>query len=162
MNFIRKKGFQLKTPPQIVGEVCLELEKEGRLTAKNLVDVSRDKDAPLHNEFEWSDDIAAEKYREVQAGYIIRSVEIEISSASPTITRMEIALSNAGEQGVRYFHATGEHGFDSLETISKDDEKYHQLMAMCIKDIRAFRKKYILLQSVMPELFRAIDDALTG
>lgn len=122
MNFIRKKGFQLKTPPQIVGEVCLELEKEGRLTAKNLVDVSRDEDAPLHNEFEWSDDIAAEKYREVQAGYIIRSVEIEISSASPTITRMEVALSNAGEQGVRYFHATGEHGFDSLETISKDDE----------------------------------------
>ena len=162
MNCIRKKGLHLKTPPQVVGEVCLELEKKGRLTAKNLVDISRDEEAPLHNEFEWSDDIAAEKYREVQAGYIIRSVEIEISSASPTITHMEVALTNAGEQGVRYFHATSEYGFDSLETISKDDEKYQQLMAMCIKDIKAFKKKYILLQSVMPELFRAIDDALTG
>ena len=50
------------------------LEKTVGITPKNLVEANRDESAPLHNEFEWNDTKAAEKYRETQAGYIIRNI----------------------------------------------------------------------------------------
>lgn len=50
----------------------------GRLTPRIVVDESRAKDAALHHRFEWDDDIAGEKYREVQAGQLIRSVKVSV------------------------------------------------------------------------------------
>ena len=64
-------------PAQVVGEIFEELEKsETGLTPQALVDASRDEEAPLHDEFEWRDDVAAEKYRCDQAAKIIRNVVI--------------------------------------------------------------------------------------
>lgn len=158
MKFIRKPGFHLKTKPQVVGEVCMGLEKDGKLTPKNLVDASRDKSAPLHNEFEWRDGVAAEKYREVQAGYIIRSVAVRITEIPTETTQMSLQITESKEPNVRYFHATAESGYDSLETISKDTAKRDELMRMCLKDIRNFKEKYYILRAELPMLFRIIDD----
>ena len=70
------RGLQ-KAPAQVAGEVCEKLQNSpGGLTPKTLVEASRDKDAPLHGEFEWRDDVAAELYRENQAGGIIRNIVI--------------------------------------------------------------------------------------
>ena len=64
-SFIKKyvwaEGFQHKTDASVVAKVTTELEAKNMLTAHNLVDVSRPEDAPLHGEFEWNDEIAAEK-----------------------------------------------------------------------------------------------------
>lgn len=62
----------IKADAQVAGEVCEELEREGRLTPENLVEVSKDENAPLHNEFEWNDATAAKKYRRSQAQFIIK------------------------------------------------------------------------------------------
>ena len=67
-----KSASRIKTNAQTAGEICENLERTVGLTAKNLLEVSRPEDAPLHNEFEWNDSVAAEKYRENQARYIIR------------------------------------------------------------------------------------------
>jgi hypothetical protein len=165
MEFVRKKGFHLKTKPQVVGEVCMALERDGRLTPKNLVDVSRNKDAPLHNEFEWKDSIAAEKYREVQAGYIIRSVAVKITSLSSETTTIDLKLTNAeNEQSIRFFHAVelDGQGYDSVETIGNDEEKFQRLLQLCRKDIKNFKEKYYLLRDYMPMLFQAIDEEVFG
>lgn len=54
------------------------------LTAKNVVDSSRDEDAPLHNYFEWNDEAAAESYREQQARQLIRAVfEVKDTQEAP-------------------------------------------------------------------------------
>ncbi len=163
MEFVRKRGFYLKTDPQIVGEVCHELEKQDRLTTGNLVEASRPKTAPLHNEFEWNNKIAAEKYREVQAGYIIRSVAIKVTELSSDTTNVNLSLtSEDSEVETRFFHAIdldGE-GFDSLETISAEADKTQKLLALCRKDLRSFKEKYEVLRSVLPDLFCSIDKTL--
>ena len=106
MEFVRKAGFHLRSDAQVVGEVCYELEKKGRLTPKELVDVSRPKDAPLHDEFEWNNTIAAEKYREVQAGYIIRSVAVKVTEIKPEVAKLDInIISETKEPQTRLFHA---------------------------------------------------------
>lgn len=59
------------------GRICKELsESEGGLTPQRLVDVSRDASHPLHAEFEWNDDLAAEMYRRSQAAKLIRDIVI--------------------------------------------------------------------------------------
>lgn len=163
MEFIRRKGFHLKTNPQIVGEVCQSVEKDGKVTPKDLVDASRPKDAPLHNEFEWNDKIASEKYREVQAGYIIRSVAIRITSIPAEVTKVNVQITKAeDEPNVRFYHAIERDGkgFENIETIVTDDEKEAKLMAQCVKDIKYFKEKYIVLKDAMPTLFDAIDKEL--
>lgn len=69
-------GSRHKTDANIAYQVTKELEDRGMLTAQNLVDVSRPEDAPLHQEFEWNDTIAAEEHRKYQARNIIRSIQI--------------------------------------------------------------------------------------
>ena len=90
----------VKAPAEVTGEVCQNIiNEEGTVTPKKLVDVSRPKDAPLHDEFEWNDDVAAEKYREEQARQIIKN--IVIIDFVPTDTRqheyvtIDTALNNA-------------------------------------------------------------------
>lgn len=64
-----------KVDPVVAGEVCEQLAtSDGGLTPASLVEISRDVNAPLHNEFEWIDSIAAENFRKIQAAGIIRNL----------------------------------------------------------------------------------------
>lgn len=70
------KGLQ-HVSAQTCGEVFEELENsETGLTPQALVDVSRPEDAPLHDEFEWDDEAAAEAYRRDQARKMILNIVI--------------------------------------------------------------------------------------
>jgi hypothetical protein len=55
----------------------------GRLDAGEVVDEARAKDAPLHPAFEWSDSVAGERYRRIQASSLIRSVEVRRPDEPP-------------------------------------------------------------------------------
>ena len=163
MEFVRKAGFHLRSDAQVVGEVCYELEKQGRLTPKELVDASRPEDAPLHDEFEWNNTIAAEKYREVQAGYIIRSVAVKVTEIKPEVAKLDInIISETKEPQTRLFHAVDRDGlgYDSIETIMDDPDKSDKLLRLCRKDLINFRDKYCVLRSVLPDLFRVIDETV--
>ncbi|WP_282847216.1 hypothetical protein [Microbacterium oxydans] len=56
-------------------------EVYGTLTPTNLLEAARDEQSPLHHRFEWDDSTAAEKYRLVQAGELIRKVKITYSDS---------------------------------------------------------------------------------
>lgn len=162
MEFIRKKGYWLKTKPQIVGEICQKLEEEGRLTPKELVNVSRDVNAPLHNEFEWNDGVAAERYREYQAGRIIQSVAIKVTTIPSETTKLDLTIKKV-ENTVRYFHAVERdgNGYESLETICNNEEKFNNLMELCLKDMQIFRDKYYTLRNTdYAIVFDAIDEII--
>ena len=89
-----------KVSAELAGQVCQSLSDspEG-LTAKRLVDVSRDESAPLHAEFEWDDSVAGEKYREEQARKIIQHLIIVRSDIE---TEREIKLEAKQEQKEYY------------------------------------------------------------
>jgi hypothetical protein len=63
-------------------ELSLLMEAHGRLTPQLLVDAARPDDSPLHNRFEWDDEVAGEKYRLDQAREIIRSVKVVYRDAT--------------------------------------------------------------------------------
>lgn len=74
MNYEWKRSVN-KADPQKVGE---ELEGIERRDARSVVEAARDETKELHKCFEWRDGIAAEKYREEQARFVLRMIVVRI------------------------------------------------------------------------------------
>lgn len=134
-------GSRMTGDANVAAEVCAKLEAEGRLNAQNLVDVSRDKDAPLHDMFEWDDSIAAEKYREEQAKKIIRSIVYAVED-KPITTRM--------------YPSMGSNTYQHIERVMQSDEKRKYLLKTAKAELDAFKRKYQILTE-LSEVFAVID-----
>ena len=144
MVYTWKEGARCSIRAQIAGEVCEELEKKGELTAKNLVEVSRPEDAPLHNAFNWNDEEAAELYREEQGRRIIRCLVV-VPENNTVTTRA-------------YFNiVTQEPEYHSINAILESRDKYEVLMETALKELASFKKKYAILKKLQP-VFDAIDE----
>lgn len=151
MQYRWKSGARAPVPAQVAGEVCERLSAEGRLTPRELVDESRDEDAPLHKAFEWNDAKAAEAYRETQASYIIRSVEIVREDVSGPV-RAFVSLE-VGEDGARTYQ--------SIEPTLRDAEGRDAVLAAARRELEAFRRKYGTLKE-LADVLDAIDAALAA
>lgn len=127
--------LRFKTDAQIAGEVCSKLEREGRLTGKDLVEVSRPTDAPLHGEFLWDDTIAAEKYRESQARDIISHISVVSESAKEPIR----AFLNV---------SVGNTVYDSINVIVRNEDKYAALCKRALAELISFKKRYIMISQL--------------
>lgn len=126
----------IKADAQQAGLVCEQLEQTGGLTAKRLLDASRPADAPLHDEFEWNDTEAAEKYREQQARHIINSLTIVVEEQP--VTRAFLNIRAAGSS------------YESVQAIVQQEDKYAALLAQCKKDLQAFLQKYNQIKELAP------------
>lgn len=138
------KGSRFSVSAQVAGEVCEELAEKGELTAKNLVDVSRPEDAPLHRCFNWNDEEAAELYREQQGRHLIRCLI--------TVPENNVVATRA------YFNIVrNESEYHSINVILEDQDKYESMMAMALKELQSFEKKYAILEQLKP-VFDAINE----
>lgn len=138
-----KPGSHHKVDAQTAGEVCAALEEEGRLNAETLVEKSRPEEAPLHDEFEWDDSIAAEEYRKQQARVLIATV-VEIISPEVVPTR---AFFNIVHKEANY---------ESVRVIIQDENKRKALLDKAIRELRSFQTKYSALLELC-EVFDAIN-----
>jgi hypothetical protein len=79
-------------------------DERQRLTPEVVVDAARDEASPLHDRFEWDDQIAGEKYRLDQARRLIRSVRVVYREADEKESARTIRAFHAirDEQGTSY------------------------------------------------------------
>ncbi len=153
-----------KVSAEIAGAVCQQLsESEEGLTPKRLVDVSRDKNAPLHDEFEWDDAVASEKYREHQAQTIIQHLIIvkTDSEKERKLKDVQIVLEKniedeKRESADRGFVSTGEYDskYIPLNVALTNEIWRANLLDSARRDSRVFIAKYNRLE----ELADIIDD----
>lgn len=145
-----KSGTRLKVSAQAAGELCAELEAQGRLTPHEVVEASRPEDAPLHSAFEWDDAIAAERYRETQAGYIIRSVEVVVEGTSkPTRAFVSLAVTE------------NEREYREISHVLRIKSDRERLLDEARRELAAFKHKYEVLEE-LTEVFAAIDKVTTN
>ena len=137
-----KSGARIAADPQVAGNMCKRLEREGRLTAKDLLDENRPEDAPLHNEFEWNDGIAAENWREQQARNIINSLIICPEKSEPV--RGFFKVSKA------------ERNYQAVETILQCKDSTQKLLDIACGELLAIRKKYSAIVA-LSEVWESID-----
>lgn len=126
-------GLQ-KNSIDVVNGVCLKLaDKNGKLTAKNLLEASRDEAAPLHNEFEWDDKVAAEEYRLDQARGIIRNLDIVYEKTdTEEERRVRAYVSIPG----------GKSEYVALENALSHESWRAHLLECAQRDLKAFMTKY--------------------
>ncbi len=126
-----KLGSYMSGDAQAAGEVCSRLERRGELTPQALVDESRPEDAPLHGFFEWDDEQAAERYREVQARQIIHSIEV-ISTVDKTPVKAFVSLRIGGH----------ERRYQSTEVALSQPSSREMVLREAMAELKAFEKKY--------------------
>ena len=131
MVYTWRPGSRHKVSASVAAAECERLEAEGRLTAADLVEESRSEDSPLHEEFEWRDDVAAEQYRLNQAGGIIRNI-------------VRITVETQEQIPVRAFVSTGERkqAYVSIATALNHEQWRKNLLESAKRDMQAFSVKY--------------------
>lgn len=130
--------------------------ERGELTPAAVVDASRPSDAPLHDRFEWDDSVAGERYREVQAAEIIRSVHVTLvtdTERGPVRVRRFLAtpqLESVDEPSTPWNYVPIEHlGADATAAILRQMEK----------DVAALRRKYRDHRAALDDLLRSTTEA---
>lgn len=143
-----KDGFESMFKGVDAQTVAEEIRSIGETAStKDIVNKARDAGTELHKCFEWDDSVAAEKYREKQAGYVIHFLVI----------REEVVPKDRPE--VHYFHrvADGEKtGYRETVHIVKQEDSYQALLAQAYRELRAFKAKYGCLQE-LSEILALID-----
>lgn len=139
--------WKIPTMPVDAESAGHELERicqknNGELLAKDVVEESRPQAAVLHKCFEWDDAVAAERFREVQAGQIIRNI---------TVVRDE---KDGGPAEVRAFVSV-QKSYQPIQVVISDQEKMAELLSSALRELRAFQVKYNAL-SELADVFHAI------
>ena len=144
MTYQWKTGF-FKADPNVAAGVMAKLSAENNLTASSLVDVSRPEDAPLHDDFEWNDDVAAELYRQDQARSMIRSIVV-VSEDSPKqeTTRAYVIVQPET------------HNYEPIQMVVKDEDKLQLLYKQAKRELDSFKAKYAGIKA-FADLFKVID-----
>lgn len=142
-----KSASHIKANANEAGAMCERLERTVGLTPANLLDANRANDAPLHNEFEWDDAIAAEEYRLQQARHIISClcVKSEEDKTHNEPIRAFFKIEPACSE------------YESLQVILSTEDKYKSMLKTAAAELKAFQKKYQALKELKP-LFDVISE----
>lgn len=131
------------------------IEKEkGEVTAENLLDSSREENAPMHPCFEWNDSVAAEKFRLGEAREIIGSlvrVFVEIETEQPKQQRAYVNVNpDVG------FGAKG--SYVSIVKALSEEETRRIVLKRALNEFISLKKKYEVLTE-LGKIFASIDKA---
>ena len=117
----------------------------------DVVELARDENTALHNLFTWDDSIAAEKYREHEAGCIIRNIVV--------VEKDDSDDNDDGVITVRAIMSTNERTkeYTTVQRVITNKDSYSKLLAAALAELNAFKKKYKTLSGDLEVVFSAIE-----
>ena len=139
---------QMPVKAQVAGEHLESLErKHGAITPRLIVNDARPTSALLHNCFEWNESVAAEKYRESQASYMLRNLVTVSVAQSQEQSEIRAFVNVVTDDDSKYV---------SVSTAMGDDDMRKQVLKNALSELAAFKKKYGQL-SELADIFAAVD-----
>lgn len=141
-------GYKQRLLRQALGLIA----QGGTLTPQAVVAAAKDPTNPLHNYFEWRDDIAAEAFRIDQARTLIRSVKVNFSVDNRVVSTVYY-VRNPDQPG-------DEAGYISLPRLRTDKELAHRALVDEFSRAAAILKRARNLAQVLsvePQLDEALD-----
>lgn len=156
-----KKGSRVKASPE---DTFNEIERikelgDGDLVLQTLVDESKPKDAVLHDEFEWKNTDAANRWRLFQARRTVQSIELVHGDSPPTRAYESVRLVETVPVNTGMTRTKTKNVFRSIEDILADPETRDELLGQAIRDALAYKKRYHALQE-LAKVFAALDEVL--
>ena len=119
---------------------------KGILYPKDVVEAARTKTSAMHNEFDWDDTEAAQKWRLEQARHLIRVFVEVIGDSKKAPSRVFVALRSEINHGG---------GYRLMTDVLNDEQLRARLLNDAYNDMQAFTRKYASLKE-LAGVFRAI------
>lgn len=120
-------------------------------TEELLDEYARPKESVLHDDFEWRDEVAAEKYRQGQARHMIGAIRITSEDTQePVRAYVNVTVVAPDEPLVR--------SYMPMKEVLEHPDLYSQMMADAFRDAQSFKQKYNTLERLKP-VMDAIDKA---
>ncbi len=119
-----------------------EISSLKEITPQNVVDLARNENSVIHNDFEWNDTVAGEKYRLIQARKMIINFSIVTEDKeSEPIRALQIS--------------TTVNEYKPVEIILRNEDEYQSLLKRAKGELEAFRRRYQTLTELEP-IFEAM------
>lgn len=121
----------------------------GRYKAAAIVEYARPATSPIHEMFEWNDEIAGEKYRKIQARSYVNDLVVEIVSNGKSVS-MPVAFS----------FGPGD-GYTDSRHVMETAELRQRLVAQALKEANSWRTRWKHLNE-LSNVFAAIEEVNGG
>lgn len=145
-----KEASRIKADPNVAAKVLYDLADRNSLDAETLVEVSKPKSAPLHNEFDWNNNVAAAKWRNHQARNIINALVLVPEENEPLQNKEPIRAFFKITDVQRSYEST-------IALISRPDTR-ELLLRRALNELENFQKKYNSLEE-LADVMMAIEKA---
>lgn len=144
---------------QRYGERIAALEEEfGGVGTFTVVQDAKKEDSPLHDWFEWDDEIAANEYRTEQARYLLRHIVVSVKKP------------DGNEEEVRAFHSVTAKvegptvnsvgtNFVTIQSVLSDEEWSKEVVQNALKELERWRKKYGIYKE-LAKVIKLVDKAI--
>jgi len=120
---------------EVAGTIFDQISKErGGLRPEYVVDASIPEDAPMHNCFEWDDQIAGKKYRIEQARTLIRCLVI--------VTEKKDEEQNITRSFVNIRKPDGEKTWLPVKDVMSDRALREQYITRAYKELKEWQERY--------------------
>ena len=127
-------------------EAYKELMTLDEITSENVVALAKNENSVIHDEFEWDNEIAGDKWRNHQARQLICNLVIEVEQPE-----------KKEPVEVRVLHTTKErHDYKPLQFFMTHEDERQKLLRQAYADLEAFKRKYYTLSELKP-VFDAIE-----
>lgn len=146
------------TSPEVIEQmIALAQTNNGLLKAEDVLEAAKNEDSPVHNKFEWDDGEAAEKYRLIQARYMI-SVSIRYIPRDGKVVPMKVFVSLSSDRHSQKVDGGMPRGigYRLFDDVMADPDLKNQMLMDSLQQMTYFQEKYKSLQELQ-EVFMAIE-----
>jgi hypothetical protein len=128
-----------KADPEVIGKALTEIaaKHKGELTPHAVIAAAKAPSHPLHKHFEWSDKVAADKYRLDQARTIIRAVKLLEDGSNANSQRAFLSITDRGGTSYR-----------TLSDVLGSADLQRRVMENALRDLQAFEHRYKELDDI--------------
>lgn len=156
VNFLEAKRdyswkYGNRFDPNMVGAQFEAIEKrDGALTKTAIVDAARSEDNPMHEMFEWNDTVAGELYRENQASYYMRTLEVHlVPVGNPNGKPVDMrAYVNVEPVNPKAPECKGK--FVNVFSAIENPDTYKIILDRAKNQLRIFREQYSNIKELEP------------
>ena len=136
-----RSGAPFVADAQRIGEHLESLRvSHARLTPRLVVDDAKSYGSPLHELFEWRDDVASDRWRRHQARQLLGAlVVVAIDDRDDTPTRAFVVVREPAPNATTYV---------PIAVVLGDPALLEQVLARALRELRAFERKYSTLTAL--------------
>lgn len=130
-----KPGSHVKIDAQAAGEEmeAIRVRNNGRLDTGAVVEAAKDDASPLHDHFEWDDQLAAGAWRNEQAGHLIRCITVTLDKQNGESAPIRAFVSVKRDE---------DRSYTSVQHAMTDAELRAQVVQAAWAELQAWRQRH--------------------